>query len=404
MIHDFKKGSVLVLIVCSGTIVMFIAHVLATPAVVYTDVPGMDTLLFINTAIKSIFIIMSCYTIILVTAWREQGSQLTESLKERLEEESAFRDSVQRNVLYHYNVNIETDKVTDSKGFFVEKIYSPGDSHHDFLEKVLKIAVEPVYWEFLTGLASFDFIDKELKKSGNLNERVRMSPRGILSMINFPPEFEEEKDRLFKYQKDYIWVEISTTMMKDKETGENIIYITVSDIDEQMEKETSLIRAAKTDQLTGLLNRNASEEMIKTRMANGETGALFIMDLDGFKSVNDTLGHPRGDQVLISTAEKLRNVFRGNDVICRLGGDEFMVFCVGMDNLDIVRERAKVLNGVMCEDVSVPGGNKVIHVSASIGIARYPHDATTFEDLYKRADSALYVSKENGKNQATLYK
>ena len=163
-----------------------------------------------------------------------------------------------------------------------------------------------------------------------------------------------------------------------------------------------LMRQADSDPLTGLLNRASIERNIKEFLAgDGQHGthALLMMDFDNFKAVNDTLGHAKGDDLLVSFAAMIRHVFRSGDYASRNGGDEYMVFLKNISEDDVAREKAEALRAEMTglsRKIGVP-------VSISVGIALYPQDTDTFEHLYKAADDALYRVKKSGKNACALF-
>lgn len=156
-------------------------------------------------------------------------------------------------------------------------------------------------------------------------------------------------------------------------------------------------RAAK-DALSGLLNRDTMELHIRERlrtMEAGETCALFIMDLDNFKQVNDTLGHPAGDQAIRKSGQILSGLFRASDIVGRLGGDEFAVFLCGNVTADTVRQKAAAI----CEQVRlVLGDRERINITVSVG-AYIAERGQEFEGLYQAADLALYKAKKAGKHR-----
>lgn len=158
---------------------------------------------------------------------------------------------------------------------------------------------------------------------------------------------------------------------------------------------------ATTDPLTGIPNRAGINEKIVEfieKPMSREVGAtMYLLDLDHFKDVNDTLGHSVGDQVLQDIAVILMSSFRANDVVGRLGGDEFMVFCPSLHNKDTARSKARQINEKSRLVYSDEKGNSV-SVTVSIGSARYPEDGDTFEQLYKNADQALYFVKNTSRD------
>jgi diguanylate cyclase (GGDEF)-like protein len=150
------------------------------------------------------------------------------------------------------------------------------------------------------------------------------------------------------------------------------------------------------DELTGLANRKllvkrCDEELAKA--AASETGAgLLLLDLDRFKEVNDTLGHPVGDQLLQLVAKRLTRSVRPGDMVARLGGDEFAVLLPTVREPSVAREVASRLRAALAEPVRLAG--MTFDIQASVGIALFPDEADGFEQLLQRADVAMYVAKE----------
>jgi diguanylate cyclase (GGDEF)-like protein len=170
------------------------------------------------------------------------------------------------------------------------------------------------------------------------------------------------------------------------------------------EKEKQLENKADTDLLTGLNNKLATERKIKEYMAhNPETQSmLFILDVDNFKKINDTMGHAFGDEVLRSLGQQIGVIFRTSDIIGRVGGDEFMIFLKGITDDSAVRKEAKKVEAFF---KSFQAGEYVKYAAtASIGVAIYPQEGSDFETLYKAADQGLYKAKKRGKNQLAFYR
>ncbi|SHJ81113.1 EAL domain-containing protein [Hespellia stercorisuis] len=168
------------------------------------------------------------------------------------------------------------------------------------------------------------------------------------------------------------------------------------------EKERMQERAEK-DALTSLLNRATFEEKVRAILEEEETScqnAFFIIDIDDFKHINDSLGHSSGDEVLKKTGKRLKSLFRERDIIGRLGGDELVVFMEGDAAPDVVYKKGVEVCATLSrwrkEDSEAP-------FTCSAGIACSPIHGTTFEELYRCADLALYKSKGQGKNKCTLY-
>lgn len=169
------------------------------------------------------------------------------------------------------------------------------------------------------------------------------------------------------------------------------------------EKGKELANKADTDLLTGLYNKIATERKIKEHMAEhpDEMGLLFVLDIDNFKKINDTMGHAFGDEVLRTLGWRIKAEFRATDIVGRTGGDEFTIFLCNMKTEEIIRAEASRVERFF-KDFKA-GESVKYSATASIGAAIFPTDAKDFEGLYKAADKALYVAKKRGKNQLAFY-
>ena len=193
-----------------------------------------------------------------------------------------------------------------------------------------------------------------------------------------------------------MWVAASTTLVRGPD-GKPLYYVVqVEDIGDRKQTERELRRLADHDSLTGLLNRRGFMEGLRRELRRMERrreyGALVLLDLDNFKTVNDTAGHLVGDQVLRATAEVLRRRLRATDVIGRLGGDEFAALVLNVtprQASEIAAETAETLRSM-----TVTAGDTTIEVAASIGVIaidemRYDNE----DDLLAAADRAMYRVK-----------
>ncbi|OGT82571.1 MAG: hypothetical protein A3H91_03770 [Gammaproteobacteria bacterium RIFCSPLOWO2_02_FULL_61_13] len=176
---------------------------------------------------------------------------------------------------------------------------------------------------------------------------------------------------------------------------------TFVDISELKESEAQLSRLALEDPLTGLPNRRAFAEAIKGSLAragrSNASVALLLVDLDGFKPLNDTLGHDQGDLVLQTMAQRLKETTRAGDIACRLGGDEFAVIVDGITDARVAEQVADRLINTLRRPFSLDG--KSMSMSCSVGISIYPLDAPTDAALFKHADLALYRAKNTGRGR-----
>ncbi len=170
------------------------------------------------------------------------------------------------------------------------------------------------------------------------------------------------------------------------------------------EKEKQLEDKADTDLLTGLNNKLATERKIKDYMVQNpqSQSMMFLLDIDNFKKINDTMGHAFGDEVLRSLGQQIGAIFRASDIIGRIGGDEFMIFLKNISDEETIRKEAKKVETFF---KSFQAGEYVKYAAtASIGVAIFPQEGKDFETLYKAADQGLYKAKKRGKNQLAFYR
>lgn len=178
-----------------------------------------------------------------------------------------------------------------------------------------------------------------------------------------------------------------------------------NDINRQKESEEGLKHLAYYDSLTGIPNRVLFRDRVEQQLAigrrDGKCFAILFLDLDQFKDINDTLGHENGDELLVEYARRIRSCVRESDTLARLGGDEFMILLPGLDG----RERAEIVAQKLLKVTREPFnlGGRRSYVSASIGIAVCPDDGSTFDELTRNADAAMYQAKEEGRNRLRLY-
>lgn len=172
----------------------------------------------------------------------------------------------------------------------------------------------------------------------------------------------------------------------------------LTDISGEFSEKEELLTMSKTDGLTGLYNSTATKELIKEKLddADGKTDALVLMDIDDFKSVNDNFGHLKGDYILKNIAKKLKDTFRKTDVIGRLGGDELCVYLSDIPSGEFVCDKCKTLN-ILLSNLDIETS-----VSLSIGISM-TNKGDTYEELFKRADEAMYESKRSGKGKTIIW-
>ena len=184
------------------------------------------------------------------------------------------------------------------------------------------------------------------------------------------------------------------------------ISVYLRDITETKLAEAQIRQLAFYDKLTGLPNRALMQErltsaILRRRRIGGRCAVLFL-DLDGFKNINDSLGHETGDKVLQEVAKRLRACIRDSDTAARLGGDEFIVLLEGFDPPENIHSVTHRILLAMAQEFHLH--DVTLCVTASIGISFYPDDGETVEDLLKTADTAMYHGKKRGRNTYQFYR
>ncbi|MDH5506623.1 MAG: diguanylate cyclase [Anaerolineae bacterium] len=185
--------------------------------------------------------------------------------------------------------------------------------------------------------------------------------------------------------------------------GESIgVIVVFRDITNRIEAEQYMHYVATHDVLTDLPNRYMFQEYLDYSMANAKRNELMLavmfVDLDGFKTINDNLGHARGDALLKQIASRLQKLIRGSDFIARMGGDEFVFLVNNLADIRGAETFAQRILNVMAEPLVGEMDGEEIFVTASIGVSLFPKDSTTAEELLHQADAAMYSGKDMGKN------
>ncbi len=193
----------------------------------------------------------------------------------------------------------------------------------------------------------------------------------------------------------YTWYNIALRAVYDRSGRLVSIVGRVHDVSDKKQLENE----ANLDSLTKLYNRRYMREQVKKSLEERQDGALLMMDVDFFKQINDTQGHRVGDRVLVDIAQLLRQFFRQQDYLCRLGGDEFMVFLRGVSRREVVWERCQQLLEAVRHSSFLDGR---LGITISIGVAMVGPGCNTTEQLYQKADEALYRVKRKSKNAVEI--
>ena len=232
---------------------------------------------------------------------------------------------------------------------------------------------------------------------------LRLSLLDIAEHLPWRPE-----DVSFEYLRQFTdgsrrWVRYEAHFQREPLRGDLMLYQYLKDIDEEKRRIDALTKAAETDAMTGFYNHNATmthiEHYLQLEGAGGHH-VLFMIDIDHFKDINDNLGHQVGDETITKIATAIRGLFRGTDILGRVGGDEFLVLMKNVDNRLLIRKKATELVDAL--QFVCSGAASTIQLSGSVGIGLYEGEHKTAEQLYAEADAALYRAKKAGKNRYAL--
>lgn len=225
---------------------------------------------------------------------------------------------------------------------------------------------------------------------GDVNS-VRKALKNAVNML--PDQVEHDRVRLKGRDGNYRWYRSQYKAVFGSENRVVQVIGTLTDISVQIDREQELREQAQQDPLTGLYNR-AGVKMINARLEQISRGVLFMMDLDDFKSINDNYGHAAGDKLLTAIGGILTETFRTDDIVARVGGDEFVAFLSGSDSKVTAEQKGQeLLERVRA--LRIEGIDTV--ASVSIGAASAPGCGRTYETLSAVADGALYQVKNHGK-------
>lgn len=222
-------------------------------------------------------------------------------------------------------------------------------------------------------------------------DNARQILKNAVNMV--PDQIEHDRIRLKGRDGNYRWYRSQYKAVFDEEGQVVRIIGTLTDISVQIDREKELRKQARQDPLTGLYNR-AGVKMINARLEQISRGVLFMVDLDDFKSINDTYGHAAGDKLLTAVGRILTETFRSDDIVARIGGDEFVAFLSGSDSRNTAEQKAQELLERV-RTLRIEGIDA--RASVSIGAASAPTCGRSYEALSAEADEALYQVKNSGK-------
>jgi PAS domain S-box/diguanylate cyclase (GGDEF) domain len=248
---------------------------------------------------------------------------------------------------------------------------------------------------YLFRLEHADFIHEEDRKRALSDVRTALK-KGTATQIG--------EYRLKLRNGRYCWHRVRSTIIRNESGHPVHVIIFFTDIDKQKNETLLLREQAERDLLTGLYNHVTTTQLIDKAIqesADGTSHALFVIDIDDFKDVNDRLGHLYGDELLEEVSTKLKEQFREEDIVGRIGGDEFVVFLRNLPSEKILRMKSRILNDLF-RGVKT-NGTIACRVSCSVGVALYPKDGTNYHELFLKADVAMYAAKRSGKDVFCVY-
>jgi diguanylate cyclase (GGDEF)-like protein/PAS domain S-box-containing protein len=238
------------------------------------------------------------------------------------------------------------------------------------------------------------------------DDRQRVKDDYLLWLETGEPEAGDY--RYIKPDGTTVWIHDRSKLVRDAEGLPLFVQGVMFDVTAQKEAELRMQHMAYHDSLTGLPNRAMFEEHLALALArsqrNGSSVAVIFMDLDGFKDVNDELGHAAGDDLLRVVAHRLREGTRTTDLLARLGGDEFLVLLADLpdERAPSPEEVLEVVTARMSTRVAepIPLRGRTITTSISLGSAMYPKEARTADELMRLADASMYAQKRRGSGAA----
>ncbi|MBU9735840.1 sensor domain-containing diguanylate cyclase [Diplocloster agilis] len=266
-----------------------------------------------------------------------------------------------------------------------------------------RIQFSPVYQKMFGFMPPADLPVRSLTDYDIIYEEDKPQVTRMIDSILNGASYAEAEYRAKCADGSYLWCRNRvTTIFGDNHRPVRAIGL-LSDINDYKQTATVLQNQAMRDSLTGLLNRMAFQHSVERILQEYPSGshAFLLFDVDQFKSINDTMGHALGDEVLKNIASILADELRSSDLFARMGGDEFAVFMVNIASAEATLKIAHRLRARIGELAGLTGLKN--QTTISLGMSAYPADASTFEELYKRADRALYEVKHKGGNGCLRY-
>ncbi len=271
-----------------------------------------------------------------------------------------------------------------------------------------RISFNQNYHRHLSFLPNVRTIDDLFQHNKRVYPEDRQAIDNMVESMRLGEEKAEAQFRIYATDSVLVWLHVQCYAMRDDEGNAIRLLGKIMNIDKQKRELQRLQGRAAQDSLTKVLNRettqNKIDEFLTAQRKEGLVNrhAMMVIDLDGFKRINDTYGHLTGDHLLMALAEEMRKVFRSSDIVGRMGGDEFVAFLKDIGDDAHAYQKGEEL----CTTVRALSGqfHNGLQVTCSIGVCPCSGtDSTNFDELYQKADSALYLAKSRGKNQCIAY-
>lgn len=304
-------------------------------------------------------------------------------IKSRSEQNALFRDAIITDAALYFEVDLQSDRYLLLSDTMVGQGVTKESSYIESNEYLCRRLVVKEHQDRYRAITAREHLMKsfsEGKRMQNVQYKMRVG---------------SEK---------FAWMEATFYLYYNKVLEDVCCFTCIKNVDDKKRYELALEENVKKDPLTGVYNRAAARKMIDTYLqehGKEQSSAFFMVDLDNFKVINDTFGHCYGDEVLVTVAETLKSSVRPNDLVARIGGDEFVIFLAGADDKEYVYHQAEVILNRLFMTYATEKGKNVL--SCSLGIAFSPEQGMDFETLYAKADKAQYHSKAKGKNQYSEY-
>ena len=296
-----------------------------------------------------------------------------------------YHDAMVSDAIYLMEINLTKNIVLKSDKRLKNKL---GDAH------------SMAYWNLVTVMADKLVYEKDKSFFIDMLSKDYLLNLFRSQMTNFTFDY-----RSVITKGEIQWRRVFINFILEPMQGDVCMLMYARNVNDEKLREQNLKEGAERDSLTKLYNRATIQHKIDYELSDasmmGKTCVLYMMDLDNFKVVNDTYGHLYGDAVLCEITSRIKSVFRGSDIIGRVGGDEFTVFLSDVPSYDFVLEKAESICQALRDPVKFD--MKGFSLSCSVGIAISPQNGMVFKDLYEAADEALYTAKSAGKNCFRCY-